>query len=61
MKTWFNLKVRAISKLHYRGWDSPKGFELRYWIFHVWNVWDEFKWFNEQDVQGLRIFGFEFS
>jgi len=61
MKRWFNLKIRPIFRLQYRGWDSPKGFVIRYWVIHGWNDWDPFTWTNEQDIQGFRLFGFEWN
>ncbi len=41
-----------------RGWDPPKGYEFRYWLICVWNVYDDWL-FN--GVHGFRICGAEFD
>ena len=40
-----------------RGWDPPKGFEVRYWLIHVWNEYDDWLY---NGIHGFRVLGAEF-
>ena len=42
----------------FRGWDSPMGFEFRYWLAWAWNQYDD--WLYD-GIQGFRLIGAEFG
>ena len=42
----------------FRGWDSPKGYEFRYWLLWVWNEYDD--WLFD-GIHGFRILGGDFD